>query len=119
MSTNNETIKIIANGAEGHALCPVIVEIAQRVSDYYEEAAEISFDEETDFLIRGMVAKAYMSSEYEFAVSILLLVFQLTDMKTAVELLTLVAECRMEDSIRDFMGALFVKSRVFSDEDIS
>ena len=119
MSTNNETIKIIANGAEGHALCPVIIEIAQRVSDYYEEAAEISFDEETDFLIRGMVAKAYMSGEYEFAVSILLLVFQLTDMKTAVELLTLVAECRMEDSIRDFMGALFVKSRVFSDEDIS
>ena len=55
MSTNNETIKIIANGAEGHALCPVIIEIAQRVSDYYEEAAEISFDEETDFLIRGMV----------------------------------------------------------------
>ena len=119
MSTNKETIKIIAKGVEGHALCPVIVEIAQRVSDYYEEAAEISFDEETDFLIRGMVAKAYMSGEYEFAVSILLLVFQLTDMKTAVELLTLVAECRMEDSIRDFMGALFVKSRVFSDEDIS
>ena len=29
MSTNNETIKIIANGAEGHALCPVIVGIAQ------------------------------------------------------------------------------------------
>jgi len=31
MSTNNETIKIIANGAEGHALCPVIVEIAPRI----------------------------------------------------------------------------------------
>ena len=58
MSTNNGTIKIIANGAEGDALCPVIVGIAQRVSDYYEEAAEVCFDEETDFMIRGMVAKA-------------------------------------------------------------
>ena len=119
MSTTKETIRVIAGGAEGHKVCPVIEEIAQHVSDYYDEAAECCFDEETDFLIRGMVARAYMSGEYELAISILALVFQLTEMDTAVEMITLVTECRMKDSIQDFLGALFVKSPLFGSEDIS
>ena len=56
-------------GSNGH----MIVDTGGKRASLHEEAAEISFDEETDFLIRGMVAKAYMSGEYEFAVSILLL----------------------------------------------
>lgn len=119
MSTNKETIRVIAGGADGHQVCPVIDEIAQRVSDYYDEAADFNFDEDTDFLIRGMVARAYMSGEYEVAISILALVFQLTEMDTAVEMITLVTECRMKDSIKDFLGALFVKSPLFGFEDIS
>lgn len=83
MSTNKETIRVIAGGADGHKVCPVIDEIAQRVSDYYDEAADFNFDEDTDFLIRGMVARAYMNGEYEVAISILLLVFQLTDYDSA------------------------------------
>ena len=119
MSTNNETIKIIANGAEGHALCPVIVEIAQRVSDYYEEAAEISFDEETDFLIRSMVAKAYLDGEYEIAASIILIVFELLDLEYAADMLLLIARCVKEDGMKDFMDALFKKDGPFEVENIS
>ena len=51
MSTTKETIKVIAKGAEGHTECPMIDEIAQHISDYYEEASEFHFDEDTDFLI--------------------------------------------------------------------
>lgn len=99
MSTTKETIKVIAEGAEGHTVCPIIDEIAQNISDYYEETSEYYFDEDADFLIRSMVAKAYLDGEYEIAASIILIVFELLDLEYAADMLLLIARCVKKDGM--------------------
>jgi len=119
MSTTKETIKVIAEGAEGHTVCTIIDEIAQNISDYYEETSEYYFDEDADFLIRSMVAKAYLDGEYEIAASIILIVFELLDLEYAADMLLLIVRCVKEDSMKEFMDALFKKDGPFEVENIS
>ena len=119
MSTTKETIKVIAEGAEGHTVCPIIDEIAQNISDYYDETSEYYFDEDADFLISSLVAKAYLDGEYEIAASIILIVFELLDLEYAADMLLLIARCAKEDGMKDFMDALFKKDGPFEVENIS
>ena len=51
MSTNKGTMKVIAEGLEGHEASKKIKKIAKLTSDNYEEAAENILDEATDTLI--------------------------------------------------------------------
>ena len=116
MSTNKETMKVIAEGLGDHKASKKIKRIARLTSDNYEEAMESVLDEETDTLIRDMVLRAYMDDEYEIAASIILLTFILTEMDTAAKTLARLAEIRDCDCMEEFMDVLMTLEGPFKVE---
>ena len=119
MSTNKETMKIIAEGLEERKTSKKVVKIAKLTSDYYAEAADEILDEETDTLIRDMVLRAYLDNEYEIAASIILLTFILAGMDTAARTLIRLATIREDNCMEKFMDVLVALEGPFKVEFIS
>lgn len=108
MNTNKETMKVITEGTAQTETCRMIDEIAEIAADSYEEILEFDLDDISDYLIKDLLAKTYMRGSYKEALEIISLVFRMTEMNTAEEMIRLIVKtCGNEGAYKQFLDGFF------------
>lgn len=110
MKTNQETMKVIAEGVAPDNICPMIEEIAGQVAAGFEVAAEISFENDEDEIIFDLMMRLIANGMFMEAVDVLTLAFSLVAEEKAYALTALIANSGRDDVCRMFMQSFAEQS---------
>lgn len=110
MKTNQETMKVIAEGIAPDSICPMIDEIAMQVAAGFEVAADVCFENDEDEIIFDLMMRLFAGGMYMEAVDVLTMAFSLVCEEKAYALTALIANSGRDDACRMFMQSFIEHS---------
>jgi hypothetical protein len=103
MMTQEESLKVIAEGVAPEQICPMIDEIGRQVAAGFEIAAECSFVNGEDEIIFDLIMRLLANGMFMEAVDVLTLAFSLAEEDKAYALTALIANSGRDDVYRMFL----------------
>ena len=103
MKTNQETMKVIAEGVRCEDMCPMIDDLAKQVAIGFEYASENVFENDEDEIIFDIIMRLFASGNYMEAVDMLTLAFCLIDADQIYALCAFIANSGRDDVYEQFL----------------